>query len=1471
MGEDVSGDEAPSIDAAALAAGVRLAARLSGLPTVFLALADGKTIERADRHADCAPHRDALLALADEVGAAGRPLVGGTVRDVAPRLAGHAVDRLPHGCTGLIALPLATPDGRLVGVLGGLASGAEDLDPTVVDDLVDIACLVSAQISARRDCRRMAAEAATCGRREARLRAAVDSLTQFFWVIDAQGRYVEQNAWDRAAFGDLVGRGVLEADPPLEQGEFWHDLHRRVLAGEVVRQASWRQHPGGEGERWVETVMAPLVVDGAIEGLVGLTVDRTAEIEAERRRRASETLLRTAIDALPCALVICDAAGRHIVQNDVDRALWGDAIGKTIEETGLPAEAKAHMPGVIVRVLAGETVREQLRYPCQGRLCDFEEIYAPVRTENGITGFVGLAVDHTERATAERRLAEAEGRLSAAIDALPFPFFICDLDGRHVVQNACDRARWGDCIGKSFAEIGLPPELCAYLPEAIEQVSRGETVMNRLCYERNGRRLHEDEVYAPVYTDGVVTGFVGLTIDHTARVESERRLQESEARLADYVDTASDWVWQTDAQHRIVAITGLPVTPKLPADRVIGRRRWEIVGADPATEPVWQRHLADLDARRPFRGFVVGMPDVDGGVFWIELNGNPVHDEAGTFIGYRGTGRDITDRVLAEQRLRASEQRLADYLATASDWIWETDTAHRIILLDGNRPAGSLPLDAVLGRRRWEVAGADPDTDPHWREHRATLEAHQPFRDFVYSATDLAGRTAWIEVAGNPVFDDAGVFLGYRGTGRAVTDRLLAEQRLRASEQRLADYLATASDWLWETDAQHRVRTLAGWPKDARLPANRLLGRRRWDHVGVDPESDPHWRAHVRDLEDRRPFRGFVYAYSSEDHPEIWIELNGNPVFDADGEFLGYRGTARDVTARRTAEAALREAHAKLDAMAQSGLVGMTAGRGFLIEEANDAFLSMLGLDRTALAAGLDWRRLIPPEVVAEQAAIAERLAFTGAVYTTEVTYLRADGSQMPALLNSVVLDGEARRWFALIQDLTPMKLAEARVRELAERDVLTGLANRHVLFDRLRGELDERRKPGACGALLMLDLDGFKEVNDTLGHEAGDRLLQVIGARLTAVVRDTDTVARVGGDEFAVVLRGLQGPVTAAGLARKILDSLCEPLALDGRLVRPNASIGISLFPTDGRDPPELLKKADIALYKAKAKGRGAFRFFEPELLAALERRRELTDALQAAVGGPDFGIVLQPRIELASGRHVGLEALARWRVDGVELQPGAFIDIAEECGGIVPIGRVIRRQAVELLCRCEAAGLGPGTLALNVAAVELKQADFSSELADLLAELAVAPARIEIEVTENTLLDRESEKVACGLQDLHALGVTITLDDFGTGYASLTHLRRFPLDRLKIDGSLIRKIGVDANEAVIVRGITNFAHTLGMSVVAEGVETAEQLGYLRLHGCDFAQGYLIAEPLSPSGLETYLARQAQANNCHALSVPPP
>ncbi len=939
----------------------------------------------------------------------------------------------------------------------------------------------------------------------------------------------------------------------------------------------------------------------ALADLAGLAAQIDLAERAASLAEADEARLRAAIDAIPHPFWITDAEGCYVLQNAEDRAAYGDLIGLRVDQSDMPAEIIEEWRDRHRRVLAGETLRFAGTKRIGEREIIAERLIAPLVVDDMIVGQIGLAVDITARVQTEWRLAESEARLQAAVDALPFPFFICDLDGRHILQNVKDREVWGDGIGKTFAELGLPAEIVANLPAAIERIRAGEARHKLVCYRHEGRLHHVEEVYAPVETNGAVTGFVGLAIDHTDRVETEHRLQESEARLRDYLATASDWLWETDAAHRFVRGMGEPRRSGLRLDALIGETLLELVEED-----------------------VVG--------------------------------------------------------ACAAE------------------------------------------------EHRA----------------DLA-------------------------IGRQIRDRLV----------------------------------------------------RRRDNAG-------------------RP---------------VWLEVSGNPLFDASGRFTGYRGTARDVTDRVAAESALREAHARLEALAGSGLIGITAGRGWRVEEGNDAFLRMLGRERAELEAGaLDWRQL-----TGEQGELPVEMLGAGsppgAMVAVEQELIRSDGTRVPALLNRVTLHPTDQRWFALVQDLTSVKLAEQRIRMLAERDGLTGLVNRRVLFERLQGDLGNRRRPGDMGALLMLDLDHFKEVNDRLGHNAGDALLRAVGERLTGVLRETDTIARLGGDEFAMVLRGLQRPAAAADIATKLLAVLGEPFEFEGQVLQPRCSIGISLFPRDGSDVMRLLKNADIALYQAKAKGRGGFCFFEPALLEALERRRAIGEALQAGIAEQAFEVELQPQIHLASGCHAGFEALVRWRRDGELVAPDEFIGIAEEIGVIAALGRLVLRHALETLRRCDDLGLDPGHVAVNLAAAQLRAPGFTAEVASLLAELGLEADRLEFEVTESVLLDRDAGAIAGTLGELHRLGVTITLDDFGTGAASLAHLKGFPVDRLKIDRCFVRGIGRDPDDAVFVRTIINLAHTLGMIVVAEGVETAEQEAFLELHGCDLAQGFRFARPLPTEDVAAYLA----------------
>jgi diguanylate cyclase (GGDEF)-like protein/PAS domain S-box-containing protein len=448
--------------------------------------------------------------------------------------------------------------------------------------------------------------------------------------------------------------------------------------------------------------------------------------------------------------------------------------------------------------------------------------------------------------------------------------------------------------------------------------------------------------------------------------------------------------------------------------------------------------------------------------------------------------------------------------------------------------------------------------------------------------------------------------------------------------------------------------------------------------------------------------------------------------------------------------------------------------------------------------------------------------------------------------------------------DITDLKRAELTIKQQAEHDPLTGLYNRSVLMSRLQRALTRAQRGGYTGALVVADLDNFKMVNDTLGHDAGDTLLKEIAVRFKAGLRASDVVVRLGGDEFAFILPRIVDRKALERLMGRLRKAVSEPVMIGSSRVKPNYSLGISLFPDQAVTPSELMKNADIALYEAKAANRGSWRIFDKAMRSALERRERLAAALQRDLSAERLTIALQPQVSLADGRHIGFEALARWRLNGQPISPAEFIPIAEETSLIIQLGTFVMETALASVSAMEKDGFDFGMIGINVAAAQLKHDGFVAQVAAMLDRYRIAPARLELEITENVLLDRGVDMIAKSLDALHRLGVRIALDDFGTGYASLIHLKRFPVDRLKIDRSFIDDVETSPDSAAISRAIIGLAHSLGLDVVAEGVETERQLAFLREQGCGYGQGYLFGEPLEGHKLDDYVTasvRPAIAN----------
>ncbi|MBQ5946077.1 EAL domain-containing protein [Massilia sp. ST3] len=542
--------------------------------------------------------------------------------------------------------------------------------------------------------------------------------------------------------------------------------------------------------------------------------------------------------------------------------------------------------------------------------------------------------------------------------------------------------------------------------------------------------------------------------------------------------------------------------------------------------------------------------------------------------------------------------------------------------------------------------------------------------------------------------------------------------------------------------------------------------------------------------------------------------------------------------------AGLQEREGKVRRLFDANIVGILFydldGR---ITDANDAALAILGYSREDLEAGLiRWPELTPPEWrLADERAIAE-LKRSGSCRPFEKECIRKDGSRVPVLTAGASFKG-GREGIGFLLDLTERKRAEDRMHHMANHDALTGLPNRTLLQDRLEQAISHAHRQDCRVALLFIDLDYFKYINDSLGHQFGDAVLRMAAGRLQRCVREGDSVARLGGDEFVICLPALADGRDAAPVARKVLDALTQTYVVEGHELHTSASVGISLYPDDAGDVEALMRTADTAMYHAKEKGRGNFQFFTEALNRAAQQRMETGKRLRQALLQEEFILHYQPQVDMHSGRIFAAEALLRWRRAGQEpISCGSFIASAEESGLIVPIGEWTLRQACRQLRRWRDAGHPELRMAVNLSPRQLEPASFCGMVGQILEEDGLPGEALELEITENIFLQR-SDTTLSTLNSLRDMGIQLSVDDFGTGYSSLSYLQRFPVHALKIDQSFVRDIGTDGNHRALITAIIAMAEGLQLGVMAEGVETGEQVAFLLAHGCHYAQGFYYSQ----------------------------
>jgi diguanylate cyclase (GGDEF)-like protein/PAS domain S-box-containing protein len=593
--------------------------------------------------------------------------------------------------------------------------------------------------------------------------------------------------------------------------------------------------------------------------------------------------------------------------------------------------------------------------------------------------------------------------------------------------------------------------------------------------------------------------------------------------------------------------------------------------------------------------------------------------------------------------------------------------------------------------------------------------------------------------------------------------------------------------------------------------------------------------------------------------------LTGRPV--SIGGSLCMIGIARDITLRKRAEQQMVRAKERMDLALHSSSLALwdwdlQAGRVYF----NQNWPEMLGdPPREATFAAeevMAWNHPDDREVF--RAAIGNAAKGVSEEFDCEYRVPNSTGEWIWVHSKGKVTqrdpDGRARRMTGTSTNITKRKAAEDRAEYLATRDPLTGLPNRVLLHDRLEQAVMNAAREHGGFAFMFIDLDRFKTINDSLGHHVGDALLKAVATRLTACVRASDTVARLGGDEFAVILENLDDDDGAQQVAEKMIAAMAVPLLVEGQALNTSCSIGMSLFPADGRDSATLMKNADAAMYYAKEKGRNNYQFFSAEMNTRAQERLSVENYLRLALRRHELVLHYQPRMKAATGELVGVEALIRWQHPrrGL-LTPDKFIDVAEDSGLIVPIGEWVLEAACGQL-RAWHASIGPALrLSLNLSVGQLVNGErLYKAVEQAVRRSGIDPATLELELTESHLMQNIEEKAAL-LDRLGTLGVGLAIDDFGTGYSSLSYLKRLPVDSIKIDSSFVRDIGVDANDEAIITAILAMAHSLHLTVVAEGVETEAQLAALKALGCDEYQGFLESPALAAADWERRYAKAAQ------------
>lgn len=1089
----------------------------------------------------------------------------------------------------------------------------------------------------------------------------------------------------------------------------------------------------------------------------------------------------------------------------------------------------------------------------------FAQVYIPFLVLYPLaTVMLGLLVQHMdERFNLEHDLFLSQARFRTLVEAIPDSVWLKDPDGIYLSCNKRFEKLYGakqsEIVGKSDFDFAEEKSAQEYRRTDKLAVERGSSYVYEewVTFASNGQEELLESIKTPIYdSEGHLVGVLGIGRDITDRKRGEEALVKERNQAANILEGthAGTWEWdietsQLTINERWAKILGYRIEELMP----VNINTW-IDSIHPDDYKTVQTNL-----RQHFRGEVdyyeveFRQAHREGGWVWINIRGKIIERNAeGKPRLLSGTLIDVTKRKEAELRLLESEALFRDVFQLSP-------IAASISAVEGGRYFQvNEAYSATFGWSTEQLLSEESEKIGLWpnlEERHAWVEKLKRngyVHDYPVTLTDSTGEQLSVILSAILIsFSDEPCVLTML---HDVTEREQAEVALAESESRYRTILESIDEigeGLFIVDSNHRVeymnQTMINWFGDQ-------TGETCYSAVAG-------LQAHCDHCElDSVVGQGKIVHYSPETPEGQHFEIVGTPIKNRDGSTSKLE-VIRDITKRKESEKEIRILSQVVEQSPVSVMITDTQGS---IQYVNNTFEDVTGYSSVDII-GENPRILKSGETpIAHYQSLWQTIT-SGQSWQGEFQNRKKNGEIFWERANiAPVLDetGKAIRYLAVKEDITLQKEQEERILKQAHFDSLTDLPNRFLALDRLTQLVNEANRTNTHVAVLFLDLDDFKKVNDTMGHEVGDRLLIEAAARLKETVRSGDTVGRLGGDEFIVLLGSIKDATDARTVAESLLERFRDPFDLDGRELVLTASVGISIYPNDGEQPDQLLRNADAAMYQSKDEGRNTYHFYTEAMNEGVARRLLLEEQLRGALERGEFQIHYQPQVNIVSRQIIGAEALLRWSNPALgNVSPVEFIPIAEQTGFIVPIGQYVLSEALKAAKQWNTDRARLLSIAINISPRQFRDPNLVSFIEGVLCELDVSPNVLELEITEGVLMSGHAY-IDEALSKLNDLGITISMDDFGTGYSSLSYLRSYPFDILKIDRSFINDITVDSADQELVNATIAMAHGLGLKVVAEGVETEAQLELLAKRKCDIAQGYLFSKPVSKIELEALLLK---------------